>query len=268
MIVNTPAFDYLTLTSKYKWDFEAFQRTTLACADGRLKQGRLMQFKGIKDSALFCGAATIQGEDVFIFKASGERAQTAALEIADEMPGVCKRVDIQITVPLPEDYSARVLADGLSWSDWIGHKRPVEMREGEQGFDTVYIGRRTAGDFTRIYVKTDGIGMWLRFETQFQKGKAAKVWPVVARDRVQMGKVLRGRVDQIPEITDEPGMRAIRERLDYAARNVPGTRRVPNENSTFTWLRDTVTPVIERMLNDHDYGDRVKELVRGWAEEL
>lgn len=268
MIVNTPAVDYLTLVSFNRWDFESFQRAALQCEEGRLKQGRLMQYRGLKGPSMFVGAGTIQGRDHYLFSASGERAQTAALWMADEMPGSCTRVDLQITVPLPKEYDSRWLADGLRWSDWVGAKRPVNIRDNENGMDTVYIGQRTAGDFTRIYVKIDGLGMmWLRFETQFQKRKAIRVWPAIARDRTMMERVLSGRVYALPEL-QEPGMDAIRKAITDLGVNVVAQRRIPGENSTYLWLRDTVTPVVERMLNDHDYGERVAELVRGWSESL
>lgn len=268
MIVNTPAIDYLTLTSTAKWDFETFNHVMLESEEGRMRRGNLMQFKGIKGDSMFCGSATIQGVDTYLFRASGELAQKAALVAADDMPGRCTRIDLQITVPMPEDYSARVLHDGMCWSDWIGHQRPLTLIEGEYGLDTVYIGRRTAGDFTRIYVKPHGKMFWLRFETQFQKRKAVRVWPAVASDRQMMGRMLRGRVDALPPITDEPGMEAIRQALDYSAANVAAVRKVGNDDSTYLWLRDTVGPVIMRMINDHTQGDRVKELVKDWNEYL
>jgi hypothetical protein len=267
MIINTPAIDYLTLTSYNRWDYESFQRAILASEQGRMIQGRLMQYSGIKGASMFVGGATVQGRDHFIFSASGERAQTAALVLAEEMPGSCTRVDIQITVPMPFDYDCRWLADGLRWSDWIGYKRPVNIRDNEDGFDTVYVGLRNSGDFTRIYIKTDGENMWLRFETQFQKRRAVRVWPAIANDRAMMDRVLRGRVDAIPEL-DEPGMNAIRQAVSVEGLNVAAQRRVPGENSTYIWLRDTVSPVVERMINDHDWGEQVTRLVRGWAESI
>lgn len=269
MIVNTVAIDYLSLVSRNPYDFERFQDVMLCCEQGRMKQGRLMQYKGLKGQSFFTGAATIQGADHFFFKVSGQAAQRAALVLKDDMPGQCTRIDLQITVPLPYDYSARVLRDGLEWTDWVGHKRPLHIIEqGEDSpFDTVYIGGRNSGDFTRIYVKEDDTGgLWLRFETQFQRRRAIKVWPSIANDRDMMDRILQGRVDAIPEVTDEPGMRAIRRVMGYRAANVSATRRTKQESATYIWLRDVVSPAVARMLNDHDFSEETAELVREWYD--
>jgi hypothetical protein len=74
------------------------------------------------------------------------------------------RIDLQITIPLPEWHSARALKDHMGAGGAM-----VELIEGKSGLDTVYIGSRESAHFWRVYVKEDeNKRRFLRFEVEIK----------------------------------------------------------------------------------------------------
>jgi hypothetical protein len=270
VIVKRPGVDWLTLTSFDPKEEEVLLKTFWCVGSGNAKTTKKGQYKGIEKAGSFIGVGNQTDNDTgeirkhVMLNSWGSCAQDILLEIGDRPIKVCKRIDLQITIPMPFDYRARHLKDLLEDAGWNGRKRTPRLLEGGEGLDTVSVGSRTSDRYIRIYVKLiDGLH-WLRFEVEYKGKRAGRVYKeVVKGNSTTMGGILRAELDALPEVADT-GMAHLRECLFQTAFMVERGERIRPANSTINWLRKAVDPAIRRAVYDHDEGQEVRELVERW----
>lgn len=168
-LVNQIAFDWLTCGS---FDARDKQRYIRALDNILLSKGdsKLMQYYGESWGEGFVGQAEQNGRIHTLCKVSGAAAERAFWMLKEYATHETSwtRLDIQLTIPLPDWYVARELADYLR----LIQRRKVELYESSGGLDTVYIGSRKSAKYWRIYVKQDaGGGKYLRFEIEIKKDR-------------------------------------------------------------------------------------------------
>jgi hypothetical protein len=227
-----------------------------------------MQYRGKQWYGVFYGISTQNKREHFMIRASGDRADElcAAVAESENCSPRCTRIDLQVTIPLPKNYSAYKLADALRKSEWKGREREITLIESGDGLDTVYIGHRTSEDYTRIYVK-EAISRYLRYEVEFKGDKAAQVFTrVCLGGRAAIGSVLLSQFAKMP-VTGTVGQTCLGEFLkDFDYRPLRAVERVTDPSSTMRWMEDSVSPAIYRMLNDSENSDRMGQMIMEWFE--
>lgn len=266
MIVNEPAPDYLTLGT---WSepvantlLQALERLSLE----PLKDEKRMQYVGLRKGGIFLGDAEQLGRKHWLCIASGMSAALLFNE-ASFLPAKCSRIDLQCTTPLPQGWNHRDAYESIK------RAKPalsVTIVESGDGFDTLYIGRRSSRRFIRLYIKPDAAGKaWLRFEVEYKKELAQQVWETTrkAENPTQLwGDMLLGEALTVQGLPS--GFAGMLYTLQaYGAGKRPGKERVPTGGNTYRWLRQQVDPAILRGMYDHDDGHAIRDLVRSWAAE-
>lgn len=266
MIEGKPACDWLTITTFVHAESTRLFNAIAGACNERGKDSRVMQYEGRKWDGGFWGKGIQDGRSHYMMRASGDTANAVINRLSD-CPGRCTRMDIQYTMRLPAGYSARALSDKLREAQWEGHKRAITLIEGVGGLDTVYVGSRVSGRYTRIYVKEGDDGRYLRFEVEF-KGDYAQH----AYDRscvlgpLAMGDIIKAELEAMPNIDEVAIQEFRREMRAYLVNPIGKGARIPDPNKTLAWLIRQVSPAVYRLLRDHDQGDRVGEIVQEWYE--
>lgn len=270
MILHVPALDWLTLTA---FDANEAIRMFNACTrygQGEPENAQILGYSGRQWGGTFCGEGIQKGQRHHMMRATGEAADILLDSLRDYNLGHCTRIDLQITLYLPLNYSARSLADKLRVAKWPGYKRSVHLIEGTpKGFDTVYIGSRASERFTRIYVRAADKALFLRYEVEYKGDFASGVYSDVCNQgREAMCSLLSGSIDELPDI-DDPGISAIRERLAmFSSKAAQKIDRVRDDNATLLWLARQVNPALLRLLNDHDARPFVTKLINSWNDAV
>ena len=270
MIANFPAIDALRLTT---FDSKAFDILSRAVGPMMLDGDdlKIMQYEGRKSGPIFMGVGTQQGKDHYLFEVKGEQSDQLGRELVKIEGLKATRLDVQLTLPLPANYSARSLYDTClkgAWQGVQGRAPQPRLFQNPDGMDTVSIGAKTSDKLIRIYVKADSKGgLWLRFEVEYRKRRAEWVSGEISRTEdstAVIGSVLLGELVRFPP---SPFLKPYIDLLQDA-RRVPYFVRMVEPNSTFRWLNESVGPAITRLANDHDYGWRVREWLEVQLKEL
>lgn len=262
MLVNKPMCDWLTLTT---FEERAFYNVDVQIP--KVGEERRLQYKGHSWEGVFAGSALQGGKKHYMVQSSGEQAhrfldwvRTNTLSIYDWN---VTRIDLQITIDLPEDWNTRKVYDSLVAWDGPGRPRKIAVVMSGDGNDTIYIGSRTSDRFTRLYVKPlDGGHKALRFETEYKGDHAHTVYAACYRDEDALAPILAQELNDLPAINGTARMLFLKA-LGVNGHK-PAIKRTTGQNSTLDWLRDTVTPSLERLANDHDTHDAIVALVQQW----
>lgn len=270
MILNATLCDYLRLTTFNPITFKdfcgMFRRHAKAGAH-KQEDAVLMQYSGKRTSHGWLMTGKQRQGYHFLTQYSGAPAHLALVDALDQKLDFerCTRLDVQLTIPLPDDYSSLQLFDSLNGN--VPYGRSVTLWKSGDGLDTVYIGRLTTknGRVTRIYVKEYAGGRGLRFETQFNGNHADQHWQYVKRGG-SLESLLVMELESLGDVDVEP----LATFYGLVSGSLPAPRPTAVETSTPTldWLLNTCDPVIRRMLNDHDHGWKVRhwlELLLDWS---
>jgi hypothetical protein len=273
VIVNDPGVDWLTFTSFDEEEEARLLRAFWACGSGSVTQAKQMQYEGIeKDNGVFIGIGWIPRESDekgvksrnVMLRTWGGTADDVWLSLSDEPVRVCKRIDVQITIPLPFDYCARTLKDSLESGDWFGRKRICELIERD-GLDTVGIGSRSSDRYIRIYVKLINELRWLRFEVEYKQERAEEAYRIAGQgNRYLIGGMLRSELSQLPAVADI-GLLKLKDALSYSSVTVKAVQREKDKDGRLDWLRTAVSPCLIKLLNDHDTRSEATAIVNGWT---
>lgn len=267
MMLNLAMFDWITITT---WTGELCGDTHFQYSKGAqdLNEKRL-QYKGVNMGGIFLGEAMQRGRPHYMIQVSGEQANEFSRLVSQWSPYDydVTRCDLQVTIPLPPHFSARDLYHDIE--TWAGpgiKRRPTIVQSGD-GLDTVYIGSRTSDRFTRIYVKEiDGGLRALRFEVEYKAEHARRVLLDCLHSEKKKEQILAYEVNSLPALKFGLKSRFLRVLGDTPHK--PEIKRVTDQNNTLDWLRETVTPSIERLSNDHDLWYSLHELVSQWTETV
>lgn len=267
MIVNEPACDYLTLGTFSRETGDQFLRAMDTLSPQVSETQRRMQYEGLAKGSVFVGSA-MQGERMhYLFQASGSIAQPA-LNLTSPLTANCTRIDIQITMLPPVNYHHRSVYEALKRTEDAPHCSIVESGDG---LDTIYVGRRSARRFLRIYLKLADDGRrWLRFEAEYKRELAHSIREELRQaDDTQrlMASLLLGELQFTPILLSL--LHGFVERLELITDKgrQPSDNRVATSGKTYRWLASQVNPAIMRAMYDHDEGPAVRKLVRAWAAE-
>lgn len=254
MIVNKPSLDWVTATTNH---FRKYQVTAWEVTPGDQsgKRGKWLQYKGDQYEGIFHGQAQQGSKTSYLLKITGGKADSLGeVVLKNEMK--VTRLDIQLTVALPDWFDARELHDEMALGVWPGQWRTVSMIQNG-GNDTVYIGHRSSDRFIRIYVKETS---YIRFEVEFKAERAVRAAKMIAEGGdIVKGAILSAEMDKLPSA-------AI---LDVFQRYLAGSEDVKvkylatEKLGKIRWIARILNS-IEQSMNDHDYGD----MVAGWFEEM
>jgi hypothetical protein len=265
MIIEKPACDWLTLTTHVGLEsVRLFNAVARYGKDG--KEGRVMQYEGRRWDCGFFGSAVQKGRKHYMMRASGDNADSVLRELSENCPARCTRIDLQITIPMKPEYSARRTCDMLRGTKWPGRDRKTMLIENADGLDTLYIGSRLSETFTRLYVKEGDGQRYLRYEVEFKGDTAEMVYghACVGRE-MAMGGTLLGEIEKLPEIADS-GLSEVHHALANFKVVPRKGYRVRDPHTTMLWIQRSVSPAIVRLLRDHDQGDQVARFVKEWYE--
>jgi hypothetical protein len=258
MIVNEVAMDYLTVTTFTNKEYErAFNAIDDNC-DRDWERSGVMQYKGNASGGLFHGQGEQQGRTHYMVRASGEQADKYGYAMLQSGARVT-RLDIQITLEMPNWWDVRAVTDSLRGGVWPNRIRKITSIDGN-GEDTVYIGSRTSDKFIRVYVKGSE---WLRFEIEL-KGDAARVAAkhIKTGGRPSMAGILLSELSKLPmcQMVDYfmKGVGKSQGSVEIKVRQVQ-----PEKIKKMRWLA-SLLPAIEQLMNDHDYGHSVYQ----WFGEM
>lgn len=160
------------------------------------------------------------------------------------------RIDLQATQQPPKAFSYLKAHKSI--------KKPKQLILGDDG-NTLYVGNRESNTFWRVYDKAEG---QVRVEVELKNDQAKKAFVAL-----KCGESPAALYDyylaksRIPTIL----VRA------YIGGNDPKSpddlrARVPKDlEKTMLWLA-SLDELMYKMANDHDYGDRTRNLIRRWAE--
>lgn len=251
MDINYPNIDWITVTSWNEEDFSHWKRWQNRRGE-KITEGKIKMYSGFWSGASFVGQGFQGNKKHFMIKVSGDDSKSVFHEIWS--PGVkATRLDVQITKELPENYSARKFVDSLRSGDWGNYKRDLQLIENSDGLDTVYIGSRKSERFARVYVKNTLEGNFLRFEIENKKDLADYIARAYYTDQNVLSSVLFDFISSLP-LDSEGVLQGFLDLISDVRSGIVIPRKVISADDTYSWLIDTVGPVIWRYLNDHDRG--------------
>lgn len=267
MILNAGLIDWITLTTFSPGIYQEWHDTIFSTQIHEAETAKRMQYQGVVVNGVFLGRAIQNKRRHAMLQASGAAAHGIFPFLEFDAKEVrCTRIDLQVTVDLPAGYDARALYDDIKEWDTDGKQRTPSLVESGDGLDTVYIGNRQSDRFTRIYVKplADG-SRAIRFETEFKGEHADNVVQQLIADPDNLERLLAGEVDALP-----PLKFGLSERFRSVLGHNP-RRSKPKRKDALTgglrWLTNQVNPAMLRLMNDHEVGYTVRNIVRSWAAE-
>lgn len=264
MLLNQARCDYLTLTTYHNGEQMLASISDLYPTKfGReLKAGG---YTGTQWDGLFYGVGKQRSRAHFIMRASGEESQTILFRTRD-LELNCTRIDLQITVWVPQKYSARKLYDILVSDDieWPGRRLKPTIIESGDNLDTVYIGSRTSDRFCRVYVKPDSKGnpAYLRFEMELKGNIAVEARRAICEGYGTSKTILRSELDRLP-FGSSRALGAFSAALGVKGHKIK-PEAVLGRNRTLDWLETQVEPAVLRMLNSHEHGERMRSILSRW----
>lgn len=255
LILNKPLIDWITLTS---WDERAyafFQNNIDEQFTRKKKdEAKRMQYVGYQnietDGSIFLGSSIIKGRGHDMMQVSGAAADRLFPPLSRclvEGWAKATRIDIQITTELPASWRQWGLFNRIKKRGYSAGWVESQDRNGNE-LSTVYCGSRKSASFSRTYIKKAERGkLLLRFEVQYQKGKSNNVAREIARNPDRVGEYLKTELFKTDELLTNVFLPFLTIYAD--GQKVKETRP---ESNTEAWLIDTVLPVFNRMINQHD----------------
>jgi len=257
MAVQRAYLDYLRLASWH--DASALKLTAqLRRAFPKWRDGYWLQYHGWYADNAFYGIGEQNRKRHYIWRVSGN-SSSVLYEAADFLGEIyATRLDVQVTIPLPDGYSAfEVYQDHKELLD-----RGTTIIESDTG-STIYFGSRVSDRFARMYTKEYEEGKFLRLEFEF-KGKTAKALYFKMKSGIGPTEIFQhylksfGLVDYIIEWF-ETGFDGEKLRLEI--------EKNENSDNKIAWLYSLSNAVI-KMGNDHDIGDITKNILREWIKAI
>lgn len=257
ILVNKVSVDYARGTTFAGHRYRECVKKMLKNIDTSPRPARRYQYSGDLLGNVFHGQGDQSGRTSYMVDVSGADANDYYQTMIDsEMKFT--RLDIQVTTELPHWYSSRSYKDFLKSAVWSGQKLNVELIEGKNGSDTVYIGSRSSDKFIRVYVKDRNL---LRFEIELSgKVVLAAVQKIDDGGEDAVRAILKGMIDRLPQhpITELFGGLCSGEGTHLAVYRVPA-----DAQAKVRWLSSLLN-TIEDMARDHDIG----HTVRGWLMNI
>ncbi len=257
MTVQRAYLDYLRLASWH--DASALKLTAqLRRAFPKWRDGYWLQYRGWYADNAFYGIGEQNHKRHYVWRVSGN-SSSVLYEAADFLGEIyATRLDVQVTIPLPEDYDP--FAVYQDQKDLIS--RGTTIIESDTG-STIYFGSRVSDRFARMYTKEYPAGRFLRLEFEF-KGKTAKALYFKMKSGVGPTEIFQhylksfGLMGYIIEWFDT-GFDGEKIRLEIE-------KNESNDNK-MSWLSSLSASII-KMGNDHETGEFTVNLLRNILDEV
>jgi hypothetical protein len=266
MFLNVPLCDWLTLTSFEKSVFNAFDKVFDAYLERHDVNEVAAEVRGYVGYKGFTGTGSCsltEGRQSdrrhYQFQVTGGDSAITSIDAQQMVSGAkCTRIDLQVTVEQPEGFSARALADALNAASWSGTPRIIRLIENSDGMDTVYIGSQKSHTLIRIYVKEIGAegGFAVRFEVQVRKPRSHAFWVDLCTGETDVGSFLAYEFGRLPKI-DILLWSVLEDVLSETPTGVHLPKVVKDMSKRFVWFNTQVYPALQKLVNDHDYGEHV-----------
>lgn len=250
------SLDFLRLAT---WDIT--EHTNLLAgllqgSDGKWEHSKWLQYHGWKRETVFLGTGYQNKRRHSIVNISGYMADRNYSNLLLLDSYYCTRIDLQITIPQPEDVNLGLIYKLLKAEDL-----KASLIQSESN-DTLYLGARTSPVFIRLYQKPLE-QMHLRLEFEF-KGKVAKgIWHALQAkstvDEVFQHYLARSDLPSYIkrhyyEVADGETAFAIRQEI------------AKTDKAKLAWLQSCDASVRQALYN-HNIGSEVQSLVMSWANE-
>lgn len=260
MIVDTPAIDYYRATTNiFDRYYDVVEELKTMVRDKEKSKWRFQQYKGDMYGGIAWGQAMQNGTENYIVDVSGEDADNALplLLYSDMKP---TRIDVQYTARMPVWWDSAEFYFMMEHGVWPGRKREVQARLNA-GNDTIYIGDRTSQRYIRIYVKE---GNHIRFEVEYKKSRAVEAMRHISNGRRHaMAGMMQAEISSLPVHPFLSGLKGELDRYNKNEIKVKVSRVKTTDLARVKWLA-SLLPTIEKMTNDHDYGN----MVTGWLVDI
>lgn len=253
MIIDYPQIDWLTFTTWEGEIYKAWQEWQRE-QEGDEKTGKIRMYSGIWRGNSFIGEGR-QGDKAHgLIRVSGKESHNAYYQIFSCGHAKCTRLDVQVTTPLPEGYSARKFADDVRAGQSGQCERNVTLMENSDGLDTVYIGSGSSNRYARIYVKLVDEERYLRLEVEHKAEWAETVSESLQDGTGSLAGVLLDFLGSM-SLEDSQGIiKLYTDLLDGVKSGLTVPREARDKNKTLEWIFEQVTPAMVRLLSDHDTG--------------
>lgn len=246
--------DYLRIAT---WNDSDQQETTgalLAQHDGKWEHKSWLQYTGWGAGELFVGRGRQNNKRHGLIQVSGHSAETFYNNWGEDLPDSYygTRIDIQVTIPMPKGLSLTKVHKSLG-------KKVSTLISSEKN-DTVYVGSRTSDLFTRLYEKVLD-KKYLRLEFELKGRRASAAWVALMHGesassifryylhKTKLPVAVTSYYDLAEHGTTKRAMRA---------------ELIKTAEKKLKWLQSLDTAIIA-MMNDHDIGERTRDLVKDWA---
>jgi len=267
LIIGEPLIDWYTVTAWQDGVTNSWAYWDKVARDNQLEksdEAKVMQYDGHYwvggDGSYFLGTGQQKNQIHNMVRCSGNLSHST-FDRAVGKPvsngwGKCTRLDIQITIPEHDEYSAWELANALREKGHnVGY---IDSASGKGGskLATIYIGSRNSSRMTRIYQKEGGSKSerFLRFETEFKGHRANIMAKSIAENRVEMCNYLAHEAQQLnSKLIDF----YFAEHLYHYDPKSVKVRRVKATDSTAHWLLTKCLPALDKHVNSHDNDDEV-----------
>ena len=277
MIINKPACDYLSVTSWHRGVYDVW--CGLLEPDGiewRVKKMSILGYNGWMHSgsrgSVYLGIGeqfnklSGQVEKHYMARVSGEISESFARSMEKatypaRTDWSRRRIDFQVTIPLPQDYTAMEFYNALR-GEWVNRSTKLRIiaNEGlERGMDTVYIWSMRSRRFVRLYVKQDRDGYrFLRWEVEIKKELAPETCVDHCVNQIletieKLPKSVRSRPEIIELVAATKGDRI-------------ATVKRTKENDTMAWLRGVVLTAMKKAWNSHQTRGSVEAFIDDFVE--
>lgn len=254
--MSKSALDYLRLAT---WDIT--EHTNLLAellqnSGGKWEHSKWLQYHGWKRETFFLGTGFQKKHRHSIINISGYQADRNYTNLATLESYYATRVDLQITIPQPDNVS---LPEVYEWLQIDGVKASIIQSELN---DTLYVGARTSDVFIRLYQKPLD-QMYLRLEFEFKGRVARGIWNALGAkstvDEVFQHYLAKCKLPDCVkshyyDVQDGETAFAIRQEI------------AKTDRQKLDWLQ-SIDASVRQALYNHNIGDEVQRLVMSWANE-
>jgi hypothetical protein len=221
------------------------------------KTSRWLQYKGHRSGGMFYGTGEQSEKRHYVADCSGPDSQYLYGLAGDNPKIYCTRIDLQITIPQPDEYEPFTAYAELK----AASETSTSFIHSDTG-STIYIGARTGQRFARLYEKRLGDDKYLRLEFEV-KGRLANVVFLqlrngIDRDTIYNHFLIKSKApDYIKSWFETGGDGNVYLQAE----------RQHDADKQLEWLASLENTVL-RMGNDHYQGPTVKGLLERWIDTI
>lgn len=258
MTVKRAYLDYLRLASWH--DASALKLTgSIRRAIPKWRTGYWLQYKGWYGDNAFYGIGEQNHKRHYVWRLSGS-STSVLYELSSEINEIyATRLDVQVTIPLPDDYDAFSVYDDQK----VLQGRGLTIIESDTG-STIYFGARVSDRFARMYTKEYKEGRFLRLEFEFKGRTARALYDNMKKSLIGPSGIFQYYLTSfnlMGYIIDwfDTGFDGEELRLEI--------EKNENSENKMSWL-SSLSNAIVKMGNDHETGEFTRNLLRNWLEAI